>query len=221
MLFTDIYLWGLRLQEPGSIISDILLGMACIIFFYKLTNQKEHKQQKFIALFFLYLGISSFFAAFAHGFFYYFKIYLHIVSWFFSGLSIFYLQLGSANLFLKKKFKAAYLLFIKTQFFIYLVLIFTYSGFEIVKLNFVISMLGIITPIFLIDYFRNKYSFNFYVILGIFMAIIPSLYHKVNYEFGYIFNMNDLSHIFLILCIFFVFLGVQNRFYPFNKIKIV
>lgn len=49
--------------------------------------------------------------------------------------------------------------------------------------------------------------------IGIFLAILPSLYHTKEFSFGYIFNMNDLSHFFLILCIFFVFLGLKERFF--------
>ncbi len=218
MLIADIQLFGVRLQEPGTIVSDLLMGLACIVFFFKLVSQKEDKQQKHLTFFFLFLGFSSFLAAFAHGLFSYFGIYLHIVSWFFSGLSLYYLQLGTTKLLTNPKFKVAYSIFIKTQFLAYLILIFTVSSFEIVKFNFVISLIGIITPIYLVDYFRNKFRFNFYIIGGVFIAILPSLYHKVNFNFGYIFNMNDLSHFVLILCIFFLFIGLRERFFSFDDI---
>lgn len=218
MLIADIELLGVRLQEPGTIVSDLLMGLACIIFFFKLVSQKEDKQQKHLTLFFLFLGFSSFFAAFAHGLFSYFGIYLHIISWLFSGLSIYYLQLGTSTILTKPKFKFAYIILIKTQFLAYLILIFTMPSFTIVKLNFVISLIGIITPIYLVDYFRNKFRFNLYIIGGIFIAILPSLYHKANFNFGYIFNMNDLSHFVLILCIFFLFLGLRERFFSLDDI---
>jgi hypothetical protein len=74
-------------------------------------------------------------------------------------------------------------------------------------------MIGIITPVYLVDLAKRGYRNNLFIITGVFLAILPSLYHRTEFTFGYIFNMNDLSHFFLILCIFFVFLGVKDRFF--------
>ncbi len=99
------------------------------------------------------------------------------------------------------------------QFMIYTVLIFVVSDFIVLKLNFVISMIGMITPVYFVDYVKKGYRNNLYIVTGVFLAILPSLYHRSEFNFGYIFNMNDLSHFFLILCIYFVFLGVKDRFF--------
>lgn len=213
MIPSEINLWGLVILEPGTIISDILMGLACIFFFFRLLALDEIKKNRFFPRFFLFLGFSSFVAALAHGLFNYFGVYLHSLSWILSGLAIYFLQLGTAILFENEHFKQRFLLFIKMQFLIYMVLIFVVSDFIVLKLNFVISMIGIISPVYFVDYVKKGYRNNLYIVTGVFLAILPSLYHRSEFNFGYIFNMNDLSHFFLILCIYFVFLGVKDRFF--------
>jgi len=213
MLFANTMLFGVNLQEPGTIISDLIMGTFCFIFFVKLLNRKEFDDQKYFSQFFLFLGLSSIVAAFAHGLYQYFGLYLHKVSWILSGISIYFLQLGSSILFKNEKFKSRYIFFIKTQLIVYIVLLFFTKGFLIVKLNFVLGLLCILTPVYLIDMLKNKFKHNLFILIGVLLAIIPSVFHRVEFNFLYIFNMNDLSHFFLILCIFFVFLGVNDRFY--------
>ncbi len=219
MNFCQLNLFGILIQEPGTIISDLIMGAFCLIFFSKLLIRKEYDQQKHFSLFFLFLGISAFVAAFAHGFYYYFGIYLHKLSWIFSGFAIYFLQYGSANLFINKTFKIRFLYFIKSQLVIYIILLFICQGFLIVKLNFTLSLIGILTPVYLVDMIKNNLKHNLYIILGVFLAILPSIYHRTEFNFLYIFNMNDLSHFFLVLCLFFLFLGLKQRFYLNSKIN--
>jgi hypothetical protein len=191
----------------------LIMGSFCIIFFAKLLIRKKFNQQRHFSYFFLFLGISSIVAAFAHGVFFYFGIYLHKISWIISGFALYFLQLGSTNLFNNLKFKSKFLILIKSQLALYIILLFFFDGFLIVKLNFVLSLIIILTPIYLVDMIKNNYKHNLYIFLGVFLAIIPSVYHRTKFNFLYIFNMNDLSHFFLILCIFFLFLGLKERFY--------
>lgn len=213
MIASEIQLLGLRILEPGTILSDLLMGIACLVFSVKLNKLDDFKKNRFISFFFLFLGFSSFVAGAAHGLFYYFGTYLHTASWILSGLAIYFLQLGTTVVFENEQFKTWYIVFIRTQLLIYLILLFAVSGFIVVKINFVISMIGVITPVYLVDMAKRGYRNNLFIITGVFLAILPSLYHRTEFTFGYIFNMNDLSHFFLILCIFFVFLGVKDRFF--------
>ncbi len=213
MILGEINLWGLIIREPGTIISDFIMGFFCIVFCVKLLTNRDLKEQKYFAQFFLFLGLSSFVAAFAHGLYYYFGIYLHKISWLLAGFATYFLELGSTLLFQNEKFKSKFIGFIKIQLAIYIVFLLLYENFSIVKINFVVSLIGILTPIYIVDMVKNQLKHNLYIFLGIFLAILPSIFHSAEFSFLYIFNMNDLSHFFLILCIFFVFLGINERFF--------
>ena len=213
MILGEINLWGLVIREPGTIISDFIMGFFCIAFFVKLLTNSDFKQEEYFAQFFLLLGLSSFVAAFAHGLHYYFGIYLHKISWLLAGFATYFLELGSTLLFNNEKFKSKFIIFIKLQLTIYILLLFFYEGFIIVKINFVVSLIGILTPIYIVDMVKNQVKHNLYLFFGIFLAIFPSIFHNTEFNFLYIFNMNDLSHFFLILCLFFVFLGLNARFF--------
>ncbi|PLX09551.1 MAG: hypothetical protein C0596_03210 [Marinilabiliales bacterium] len=219
MLFNELSLFGIVIKEPGTIISDLIMGTFCIVLFAKLLIRKEFHNQKYFSQFFLFLGFSSIVAAFAHGLFHYFGIYLHKVSWILSGFALYFLQLGSSSMFNNPKFKSKFIIYIKFQLLTYLVLLMFTEGFLIVKINYALTLIGVLAPIFTVDMIKNNFKHNLYILIGIFLAIIPSIFHRTPLNFLYIFNMNDLSHFFLILCIFFLFLGVKERFYELPNLK--
>lgn len=220
MYFNEFRLFGIDFLELGTIISDSLMGLTCLFFFKVLKNEDNIKHSKFLRFFFLFLGISSLVAAWAHGLFLYFDIYLHLFAWVLSGLAFYFLQLGTAVLILNDRFKNMYLNFIKIELLIYTILLFFFPSFVVVKINFAVSLLLIIFPIYFFDYLRTNERFNLFVLAGILLAILPGLFHKTDFTFGYILNMNDLSHFVLILCIYFLYLGLKIRFFEKKEIKV-
>lgn len=209
----EIQILGIQFLELGTIISDTLMGLVALIFFRKLKKHTKYKYNKFFSFFFLFFGISSLIAAWTHGLFLYFDIYLHIIAWILSGISFYFLQLASASLVINAKFKLKYLIFIKVQLLLYLIFLFLFPSFLIVKINFAIALLVSIIPVFFMDYLKNNQKYNLFVIFGILLAIIPGLFHKLDFKFAYIFNMNDLSHFVLIICTYFLYLGLKYRFF--------
>ena len=202
-----VRIFSLEILEPGTFISDIIMAVACLFFFISLKKVSITKFHKHLSHYFLFMALSSFVGAFAHGFYLYTGKFLHFITWMLTGIAIYFVEYGvSQNL--KKQDK--FINFSRIQLIIYVLLTTYFLDFTVVKINIALGLLGIVVPILTVRILRFGEKYYLYCILGIILAIVPALMHQVKFAFGGIFNMNDLSHFVLILCQFLLFIGFRN-----------
>ncbi|MDR2009283.1 MAG: hypothetical protein LBQ22_02225 [Bacteroidales bacterium] len=213
MFLNHIEIWGILINEPGSFISDLIMGIACLFFYFRLLSKSVNKQHKQLSYFFLFFALTSIIGAFAHGFNYIFGMSLHILSWSCSGFAVYFLLAGSSGLITNQWLKNAYNIFNIFQLSLLILLILIHPSFAIAKISMAFSLAGIILPLYIVDTIKNSYLTNLYIFFAIAIACIPAIFHTIEFEFGYIFNMNDLSHFTLILVFYFVYLGLEKRFF--------
>ncbi len=201
-----VKLLNLELLEPGTFISNLFLATACYLYFLSLKKVSTTRFHKYLSYYFLLMAFSSFIGAFAHSLYLYTGKTLHLITWILTGLATFYIQYGlSPNL----KHQEKFLNFSKVQLILFIILVTFFLDFFVTKINIALGLLGIVVPILLIRVFKYKENYYLYSVFGIFTAIIPALFHRVNYTFAGIFNMNDLSHFVLIINQFFLFFGLR------------
>ncbi len=66
-----VKLFNLEILEPGTFISDIIMAVACFFFFTSLKKVSISKFHKHLSHYFLFMALSAFVGAFAHGFYLY------------------------------------------------------------------------------------------------------------------------------------------------------
>jgi len=202
-----VRIFSLEIMEPGTFISDIIMAVACFFFFRNLKKVSVTKFHKHLSHYFLFMALSSFVGAFAHGFYLYTGKFLHFITWMLTGIAIYFIEYGvSTNL----KKQERFINFSKIQLVVYVLLTTYFLDFTVVKINTALGLLGIVVPILIVRILKFDEKYYIYSILGISLAIVPALMHQVKFAFGGIFNMNDLSHFVLILCQFLLFKGFRN-----------
>src|SRR5688572_803532 len=86
----DIVLWGIRIQEPVTTLTDLLVSAVCYYSFYRL--QQSGKRDAVFSLFnyyFLTMGLATTFGGLiGHAFLYYFGFKWKLSGWFISMLSV-------------------------------------------------------------------------------------------------------------------------------------
>lgn len=217
MIISEIEILGIIIREPGTFISDLLMGIVCLFFYFKLKQKAQNKQQKFLSFFFLFLAISSSIAALAHGLVLYFGKTLHVLGWSFGASAVYYILTGSSDMIKNQSLKVFYKWFNLIQLILLIFFLLISPDFTLVKISFAFSLLGILLPLYIIDSIKNYSIAHFYIFFGIAIACIPALFHTAQFEFGYIFNMNDLSHFMLMICFYFIYIGLQKRFFDVSK----
>jgi hypothetical protein len=210
---------GISISEFGTFISDLIMGLSFLCFYFYLNKISVNKQQKWISCFYLFLALSSIFGAFGHGFFDYFENPMRILSWLCAGTAAYCILYGSSNMITNKNLKIIYNYFNGIQLFVFAGFILINPVFIIVKISLAFSLIGILIPLYIVDTIKNSNTANIYIFAGIFIACIPALFHTIDFRFGYIFNMNDLSHFILIGCVYLTFIGLRKRHWRTEKNK--
>lgn len=85
-----VYLYGLRIEEPITMLSDVLVALVCIYAYFKLKPlSKATKQHKLLLRFFLFMGVATFLGGvLGHGFTYAVGIYAKLPGWLISMLAV-------------------------------------------------------------------------------------------------------------------------------------
>jgi hypothetical protein len=205
----SIELLGFILLEPGSFISDIIMAVSSYYFYCSIKKIAIKKSQNHLAYFFLFMAFSSFTGAFAHGFFLYTGKSLHYLAWILTGISVFFMEFSIYSHILKRRNRNLYLRFIKIKLLVFFIIITFFLDFIFVKINTAFGLLVLVFPMLLYQYFKMGLKGYKYVLSGIVLSVIPALLHRTKLEFAGIFNMNDLSHFFLILCLSLIYLGFK------------
>jgi hypothetical protein len=213
MFLNYVEVLGILINEPGTFFSDLVMGLACLLIYFRLLSKAVNRQQKNLSCFFLMFGISSIIAAFAHGFNYIFGMSLHVISWSCAGFAVYFILAGSSSLITSIYLRNVYNIFNIFQLSLLILLIIISPSFTIAKISFAFSLAGILLPLYIVDTIKNSYYTNFYIFAAIALASIPAMFHTVEFEFGYIFNMNDLSHFVLVAVFYFVGFGLEKRFF--------
>jgi hypothetical protein len=205
-----IEIFSIKLLEPGTFISDLLMAFACYYFYISMKKMSITKYRNQLSYFFLFMGFSSFIGAFAHSLFLYTGKTLHYVSWLLTGISVFFIEFSVSSHIANDKRRSVFILFVKAKLLVFFLITTIVMDFLYVKINTAVGMLGLIFPIFLYHLVKFEKKGYAYVLLGILLAILPALLHRTKFEVAWIFNMNDLSHFFLIFCMFLVYIGLKS-----------
>jgi len=206
----SISLFHLQILEPSTFISDIALGIACLLFYRYLKSISESKTHRYYALFFIFMSFSGFIGAFAHALYLYTGKPLQYIGWLMTGISVYAMEMGTFSGFSNSKMKKISFRLSMGKLFIISIITMIYMNFLLVKINLVFGLLLIVSPILLFQYFTLGLKYNLYIVAGIVLALIPAVLHSLKVEFGSYINTNDFNHYFLIICLFFVFIGLRG-----------
>lgn len=93
----DVFILGLRLQEPVTTFTDLLISYVCFYAFYKVRRTlKESRLKSYIQYYFLLMGISTLWGGLiGHGFQYVFGFNARLPGWYISMIAIMLLERAS------------------------------------------------------------------------------------------------------------------------------
>jgi len=203
-----IYLFGLKLLQPGAFITDVLIAVTTFYFYLRL---KKFQETQCYSYFFLFMSITSMLGGFGHLLFEYTGKPLQMFGWLFNAFAIYFIEKAALKEISEGKLKNTFKIAINVQVILYLISVFAFRNFIVVTLNTVVGMLGLVIPILSIQTFRKEGKNFLLIIVGILLSGAPALLHKTNIGFS-IFSAKEISHLILILCFYLIFTGINNVF---------
>lgn len=202
-------LFGLCLQEPMSLVSNLWIAIPAFIFYLKL-NKSQERFTKYWALSFLFLSFSTGLGGLSHLFFQYTGMEGKMVTWVFAFTSSFFSCLAMVNTgILLEKSRKIWTGFIVLRIAILFSIALWSQNFIFVAIENAVAY--IFYCLILGSYFWKKGHLSFkYLVFGV-IILMPSIFIFVfNINPHIWFNKNDLSHLIIAITITFFYLSVKK-----------
>lgn len=197
-------------MEPITVLTDLILTIICLYFFFRLSNKKLKVETRFWKYFFLWISLSTLLGAIAHGLFYYIEGNIHLAVWLlmqvFSGLAVYFAENSTIRYFFSQPRQNALLKIVTTKLLIMLLATFYFQNYSVVIINTAIGFLTILY--FKTRHFLNGNSASGFIAGGIILAIFTAVVHGLKWSLSDWFNHNDISHVIMMFSLWSIFLGV-------------
>jgi hypothetical protein len=214
----EIELFGLIIQEPNGVISDLIMSVVSLILGIILmrTYQKSEFEKWWIN-FFLLFGISAIFGAIGHGLYHYLGVWGKLPNWLTGIPIIYFIELAMIALITdlkrRKRLKLLAIWKMITVYIIFSLIYFTIPIHQNPKIPFLPiafnTILGVTLSAGILGYqfYKKEPAFN-QIVIGVLVMIPSAFVFLMKINLNPLFDKNDLSHVLLTFGIIFFYLGI-------------
>lgn len=215
LLQPDIYILGIRIQEPVTTATDVLVAIACFYAFWRLRKIKsEGNALRFLKLYFIVLAIAMLFGGLiGHGFLYLLSPEWKIPGWFISMFAVMLIERSSiehsqsvlpprlASIFLKANIMELILLMIIAAYTL---------NFLFVQIHLAYGILAVIFPFHLYTYRKTRNKGSRYMLYGVGVLAIAAIIFNYPIVLSKWFNHHDFAHVLMVITTIFFMYGGLN-----------
>ncbi|MBL4703740.1 MAG: hypothetical protein JKY54_04415 [Flavobacteriales bacterium] len=214
----SISFFGIQVDEPVTMMTDILVGVVCFYALYKLMQKKRKGTVKgdptvfvFLKYFFLLMGISTVLGGFfGHGFNYALNIYWKLPYW---GISMFSVALAERAVIvysagLTKPFYAKFFRWLNLiELAAFMVISFVTLDFIFVVIHSAYGLLVIVGIFHGYIYYKTRSQGSKLFLIGVFISLIGAVCFLTKFGFGHWFNHLDITHTLMAISGWFFYKG--------------
>jgi hypothetical protein len=196
---TSVELWGLRIDEPVTALTDLVVSAVCFIAFYKLHNSGlPGKTQMFLRVYFLLMGVATCFGGvIGHAFLYAFSFAWKLPGWIVSMLSVALIErssIGHAQPFLSKRVGTFFLRLNIVELVTVMTITVWTLNFRWVEFHSGYGLLAIVLPFHLFVYYKTRDRGSLIFIFAVLIASVAALIFMNRISLDRWFNHLDISH---------------------------
>ncbi|MGH1437958.1 MAG: DUF6962 family protein [Lewinella sp.] len=215
LLQPDIYLLGIRIQEPVTTATDVLVALACFYAYWRLRNIKtKGNALHFLKLYFIVMAIAMLFGGLiGHGFLYLLSPEWKIPGWFISMFSVMLIERSSIEHSqrllpprLAKFFLAANIIELGI-----LMIVAAYTlNFLFIQIHLAYGILAVIFPFHLYTYRKTGNKGSLFMLYGVGVLAIAAVIFNYPIVLSKWFNHHDFAHVLMIITTIFFMYGGLN-----------
>ncbi len=196
----DIFLWGLRIQEPITTLTDIFVTLICFYAFFHTRKKLETGSLRhYLSIYFLLMGLSTFFGGICgHAFQYVLGLNGKLPGWLISTVAILLFELAAIKLsrsFLNQKNSKLLIGIAVLGSVISFTLIAITKDLKYVQLHATFGMLFISTTLHTVLTIKKENKGSKFILIGIGFSAITALVFNQQLAFGKWFNHMDIAHV--------------------------
>lgn len=196
----DIEIFGIRILEPVTSLTDILVAVTCIYAYWKLRKEKvPGRTAKFMEWYFLTMGVATFFGGMiGHAFLYAVNEYWKLLGWYISMASIALIERAAiqhATRLISEKLGKAFLIINIVELITFMVLTAVTLHFRFVQIHVVYGLLIVVFSFQWFVYLKTRDQGSKIFLWAIAVLIVAGFifnYPVVLHEW---FNHRDFAHI--------------------------
>lgn len=224
MKLNEIDIQGFVLLEPIGSLTDFITGVTGLVIAYLIWKSKpRERSMQLFNLYFLFTGIATVCAGtIGHAFLYYLSPEWKMVGWSFSAIGLFCFERASFEYFKKElsgRFYKSLKIITLVQLLVFYLLIAlpVTRSFKIVQLNATFCYVAIIFPLYFYAIFKWKIPEAWYIISGIFMAVIIAIVYNTQVTIHKWFNHHALTHVLMTLYVIYMYYAVRKLHHNKNR----
>ena len=207
-----IELLGLRIDEPITSFTDIIVAAIGILGYLKITKAGNLKHVTVYSYFILGTGISALIGGLlGHAFLYRFGYEMKMVVWVFSILGTCFAQFGAvyhAQYRISSSSFKTLLMICYLEVIVSMTILIIRPSFIVVICHTIFGLLCFVTVLEGINYSKIKSQLSLMMIYSVGLAAVAAIFHTTKISISKWFNYMDISHMFLALSLFIIIKGL-------------
>ena len=208
----SIFIYGLRIDEPVTTITDLFISAVCFYAYFRLTKLAERqKLHQFLRFYFLSIGIATFIGGIiGHGFIYLFSFPWKLPGWLTSMLSVALIERASiehARKLISPRLARTLAGLNILELLTFMTLTFTYLNFFFVEVHTTYGLLIVVASLNIYIYYRIRSQGSKLFLIAVGFSAIGALIFMNKWSIHMWFNYLDLSHVLLTISAIFFYKG--------------
>lgn len=196
----DIEVLGIRIMEPVTAITDIIVAITCFYAYWKLTKEnKPGKSSLYMRWYFFTMGLATFFGGMiGHGFLYLFNDYWKLLGWYTSMISVALIERSAieyAKPYIKKNIGRFFLIVNIVELVTLMTITTITLHFRIVEFHCVYGLMFVVLSFHLFTYLKTKDVGSKTIIYAVGVLIVAAFVFNYPVVIHTWFNHRDLAHI--------------------------
>ena len=198
----SIFIAGIRLDEPVTTLTDLIISAVCFYAFFKLSKiAKKQPLHQYLRFYFLSMGIATFIGGIVgHGFLYLFSFAWKLPGWLTSMVSIALIERASiaqARKLIAPKWGRALAILNIVELLTFMTLTFSTLNFFFVEVHTTYGLLIIVGSLNIFIYIRTRDPGSKLFLWAVGFSALGALVFMNKWSLHPWFNYFDLSHVFL------------------------
>jgi len=215
----SIYFFGICIDEPIAMLTNIIVAFVCFYSFYQLNKRKiPGRAHLYFRFYFLLMGIATLLGGVVgHGFLYALRFEWKLPGWLIGMVAVGLIQhaaIAHARPIIKPHIGNYFLAVNLTELIVLMIATVITLNFNWVELHSVYGLLAIVSTFHTYIYYRTRDKGSLTILGGLAITGVASLVFKNKLSLHSWFNYQDISHMLLAIAAYVLYLGairLQNR----------
>ncbi len=215
MIQPSINILGIRIDEPVTTFTDLVVAAVCFYASYKIFSWKEKSNLFFyLKYYFLTMGLATTMGGLlGHGFFYLFSFYWKLPGWLMSMFSVMLIERASiehVSPLISKNLAKIFKIINLSELCTFVVITYTTLNFFFVEMHTAYGLLFVVGSLQIFNIYETRDTASKYFLIAVSISAVAALIFMNQITISKWFNHFDFSHTIMALAAYFFYRAAKE-----------